>query len=167
MHTTIRTWQAYIVAAPDTRFAEPTLPLIAEVLGAKSVPLRGPMEGNASPLCAHKAIEKLGVTPRSWRDQQPPPPPPAVAPAAALPPFRGSSSAVRARADPHLQHFALDGFVLDSGATLPAGATLAYRVHGRPIGSGQSRDSSSRLAACCLLLLAAAWCCLLLARAAA
>ena len=57
---------AYLLAAPDSRFAEPTLPLLASVLGVEGMPLRSPMEGNASVLCARKATERLGVEFRAW-----------------------------------------------------------------------------------------------------
>jgi len=158
--------EAYLLAAPDSRFAEPTLPLLASVLGVEGMPLRSPMEGNASVLCARKATERLGVEFRAWsrdrassRDRawsrereasqslvdaspppprlvgnqasSPPPPPPPP------PPSRGSPAARRALSDPEVQHFDLAGFELACGHALPAGATLAYKVHGPPVGASK------------------------------
>ena len=64
-------WQVYHVAAPDTRFAEDTLPLLSSVVGATfddagadkdggeaSMPLRTPLDGNASLISSDKAAEK-------------------------------------------------------------------------------------------------------------
>ena len=156
------THEAYILAAPTSRFAEPTLELLASSLGMTAPPpLRaGGMRGNASPLDSSKAASRLGWAPRSWQQaatahpvpRRPPtaapppptaaPPPPTAAPpppTAAPPPMAyglGSTAAHRARADPGLLHFDLGGFELASGAKLPAGATLAYKVYGPPVGSG-------------------------------
>ena len=134
--------EAYIIAAPDTRFAEPTLELLASSLRmeADSTPLRfgaggaAAMGGNASPLDSSKAVARLGWSPRSWQQPASPfsPPPPAP-PAYGL----GARAAHRALGDGHLRHFDLSGFPLGSGATLPSGATLAYRVHGPPAGEGK------------------------------
>ena len=123
------THETYIVAAPDTRFAEPTLDLLAERLGLRDLPLRAPMEGNASPLCAAKLTARLGVRPRSWRDETPAAPPP--------PRARGSPAAWRALADPRRQSYSLEGFELGCGEALPPGAALAYVVVGKPLGEGE------------------------------
>ena len=147
--------EAYLLAAPDTRFAEPTLDLLKTALGVSGLPLRSPMAGNASVLCADKARERLGVAFRSWR------PPaseevPAAAPSTAAsalrgspaalhacahhgaqsPQLRGSPAARRALADPRVRHFDLSGFELGCGRLLPVGASLAFKVHGPPIGQG-------------------------------
>ena len=50
---------------------------------------------------------------------------------------RGSPAAARALSDPHLRSFDLGGFELSCGTALPAGARLAYRLHGPPIGEGE------------------------------
>ena len=65
------THEPYIIAAPDTRFAEPTLPLLESALGVPvdRLALHGPMDGNASVLSARKAQERLGFAPRSWQDK--------------------------------------------------------------------------------------------------
>ena len=124
----VGTHEAYMIAAPDTRFAEPTLPLMRAALGMDVPPLRGPMDGNASPLSSRKAVERLGFSPRSWQHQ------PWQQPRQQLAGARGSAAAIRAREDPQLRHYPLEGFRLDCGARLPAGATLAYKLHGPRIG---------------------------------
>ena len=61
------THEAYIISAPDTRFREPTLPLLESQLGLAGRPaLAAPMAGNASPLDASKARERLGFR-LSWK----------------------------------------------------------------------------------------------------
>jgi nucleoside-diphosphate-sugar epimerase len=123
------THEAYIIAAPDTRFTEPTLPLLHSVLKLTEPSLHAEMAGNASPLSSAKCIARLGITPRSWQQQ-----PPLVEPSAkrakptpSAPLTRGSPAAARALSDPKLFHYSLQGFTLDCGAVLPEGATLAYR----------------------------------------
>ena len=62
--------EAYLIAAADTRYKEPTLELMRSVLGVKDVGNRstgGPLEGNASPICCRKARQRLGFNPRSWQ----------------------------------------------------------------------------------------------------
>ena len=139
----VGTHEAYLIAAPDSRFAEPTLELLETVLGLSGVPTRPGFGGNDSPLSSAKAAERLGWRPRSWRQQHDAATELKTADAdatvgslaASMPPYGlGSGSALRARADPALRHFDLSGFVLRSGAALPVGATLAYRVHGPPVG---------------------------------
>lgn len=135
--------EAYLIAAPDSRFAEPTLELLEAALGVSGVPTRPGFGGNDSPLSSAKAAERLGWRPRSWQQERDAAADLGAADAdatvgssaASMPPYGlGSGSALRARADPALRHFDLGGFVLRSGAALPAGATLAYRVHGPPVG---------------------------------
>lgn len=123
--------EAYLIAAPDTRFAEPTMALAQSTLGIThdDMSFRGPPEENFSPLCADKARERLGFAPRSWRADP-------VTSAAAVP-LRGSPAAHRALADPEVAHFDVGGFTLGCGTTLPAGATLAYKVHGPPVGQSE------------------------------
>ena len=121
--------EAYVIAASDTRFAEPTMELLSTALDMPKIECRGPPHGSFSPLCADKARERLGFSPRSWRDA-----PPISASAV---PLRGSPAAHRALADPALAHFDLSGFELGCGATLPDGATLGYKVHGPPIGQSK------------------------------
>ena len=134
------------MAAPDTRFAEDTLPLLSSIVGATfddagadkdggeaSMPLRTPLDGNASLISSDKAAARLGWAPRSWQkpvksDSDPTGP--------LLPYGLGSRAAQRALSDSDLSHYDLSDFLLDDGARLPAGATLAYKVHGQPIGSG-------------------------------
>jgi hypothetical protein len=131
------THEVYITAAPDTRFAEPTLELMASSLRLTDVPLRAPLVGNFSPLDSGKAAARLGWAPRSWHQQQlaePPPPPPPPPP---LVHGIGSRAALRARADPALRHHCIGGLELESGLRLPKHATLAYKVHGPPIGEGR------------------------------
>ena len=136
------THEPYIIAAPDTRFTQPTLSLLESVQGLSNVPLRGPMEGNASVLSARKAAARLGFSPRSWQDDAAEAPAESVAKRArrqVAPALtgRGSPAARRALADPHLAHFSLEGFRLEDGTSLPAGATLAYRLYGPAIGQGR------------------------------
>ena len=139
------THEAYLIAAPDTRFVEPTLELLSRLHGVTNPELRGPMDGNASILSCKKAEERLGFHPRSWQSTYTAPmlsggmeievaapmhakttkPAPTGTP-------RGSPAALRARQDPDLRHFSLEGFRLDCGKTLPPGATLTYKVHGPP-----------------------------------
>ena len=132
--------EAYIIAAPDTRFAQPTLELMNDVLGLRGVPTRttpssDAFAGNASPLSSAKAAARLGWAPRSWQEPSTPQP---TATAPLVPAYGlGATAAHRARSDPALQHFDLGGFELASGDLLPAGATLAYKLHGRPIGEGR------------------------------
>ena len=101
------------------------------------------MDGNASLLSAAKAARRLGFRPRSWSAeqqaaaQQAATAPPPTTPAAPSPPTRGSPAALRARADPSLRHFDLTDFGLECGARLPAGASLAYTLHGPPLGAGR------------------------------
>ena len=64
------THEPYIIAAPDTRFREPTLPLLASHLGLDHVPLAAPLAGNASVLSARKAERRLGLTFRSWQEKR-------------------------------------------------------------------------------------------------
>lgn len=67
--------EAYLIAAADTRFKEPTLDLLRNVVGMKQIGMSstgGPLEGNASPLCCRKARERLGFNPRSWQDSDSP-----------------------------------------------------------------------------------------------
>jgi len=92
----------------------------------------GDMAGNASVLSARKATERLGLKFRSWSEYQQATP----SSVAARTSTRGSPAALRARADPALQHFDVQGFELGCGTLLPAGATLAYKVHGPPVGQG-------------------------------
>ena len=129
--------EAYIIAAHDTRFAEPTMDLLGTVgLGESDVPLRQAMQGNASPLDSTKAAARLGWAPRSWQQAQTclgVPPAPAQPPPYGL----GARAAHRARSDPMIQHYDLSGFTLQSGLKLPSHATLAYKVHGPPIGQGK------------------------------
>jgi homoserine O-acetyltransferase len=151
------THEAYIIAAPDTRFAEPTVPLLETAIGLRGVQIRGGVEamaGNASPLSALKATQRLGVTFRSWRDDGEhgvETPAGAVdvtagveAPKAkrarlgASATLRGSPAARRALSDPELRHFGVGGFRLECGASLPQSATLAYKVHGPPATSDAS-----------------------------
>ena len=126
------THEPYIIAAPDTRFREPTLPLMASHLGLHHVPLAAPLAGNASVLSARKAERRLGLAFRSWQTEADDESRPSVAAPALVDAGggRGSPAARRARADRLLRHFDLGGFVLESGEVLPKGATLAYRVHG-------------------------------------
>ena len=63
--------EAYLLAAPDSRFAEPTLPLLASVLGVEGVPLRSPMEGNASVLCARVSPKQKASVVGAVRGAQP------------------------------------------------------------------------------------------------
>ncbi|KAL1523357.1 hypothetical protein AB1Y20_018301 [Prymnesium parvum] len=121
--------EAYILAADDTRFAAPTLPTLASVLGVRDLPLHAPMEGNASPFSSLKAKQRLGFRPRSWQSPPTAPPPPPEA-------RRGSAAARRARGDSALRHFDLSDFPLQRGGVLPRGASLAYRVYGQPLGRG-------------------------------
>jgi nucleoside-diphosphate-sugar epimerase len=139
------THEPYLICAADSRYAEPTLPLLASVLGIVETPLRHPMAGNASPLSAAKARARLGFTPRSWQDGKGTRNQPAAADTevkgrdaelsgggGVSPPrgilVRGSAAARRALRDAGLRRFPLDGFALESGARLPPGATLAYKV---------------------------------------
>ena len=58
------THEAYIIAAPDTRFAEPTAALLSSTLGLEDVPSRdgaARLSGNASPLSSAKATARLGA----------------------------------------------------------------------------------------------------------
>jgi len=104
----------FFLAAPDTRFAEPTQDLLARHFPdeEKKVPRFVSEGGNAraSVLDARQARQRLGWHPRSWA--------------------KGSKAALRARKDPELRHFSLDGFRL-SDFVLPSDATLAYRVYNR------------------------------------
>ena len=47
-------------------------PLLAERLGLRDLPLRAPMEGNASPLCAAKLTARLGVARARGATRRPP-----------------------------------------------------------------------------------------------
>ena len=138
------THEPYLIAAPDTRFAEPTLELLSRVHGITKVPLKAPMHGNASLLSSRKAAERLGFVPRSWQGASVPLAPNGgaeleiVAPAMSKPVTRGSPAALRARQDPALRTFSLKGFRLDCGKVLPPNATLTYKIHG-PHPSGSSR----------------------------
>ena len=51
--------EPYIIAAPDTRFKEDTLQLLASQMGLHAIPEHSPMLGNASPLSCRKAMERL------------------------------------------------------------------------------------------------------------
>lgn len=63
--------EAYLIAAGDTRYAEPTLELMKNVLGA-NIRTTFHLEGNASPLCCRKARDRLGFAPRSWQGTEAP-----------------------------------------------------------------------------------------------
>lgn len=114
--------ETYIIAAPDTRFAAPTMELLDVCVGKGVVDASLP--GRASILSSAKAIQRLGVRPRSWAGT--------AQPGCSLHPIKGNAAVLAARADPNLEHFSLDGFKLDSGLSLGPGATLAYRVYGAP-----------------------------------
>jgi hypothetical protein len=114
------THEPYLLAAPDTRFDHPTRPLLAQLGRAAPPPpefFHGPFEGNASVFDASKAAKRLGITFQSWQDKP-------------LLPLQGSRASRSALADPELRFFYLDGFTLESGETLPKGASLAYKIHG-------------------------------------
>ena len=137
--------EAYFLAAPDTRFREPTTELLGRCMGLRSVVEAMPMEGNASVLDASKAARRLGFRPRSWQDDESSSDADGTLAARPLPPTMvarrlwapsPSPAAVRARADPLLRTFDLSGFALGCGRVLPPGAHLAYRMHGPPLGEG-------------------------------
>ena len=96
--------ETYLIAAPDTRFAEPTEELLDrhfdEKIETKS------REKNFSVLDATKAMNELEWHPRSWN--------------------RGSQAAMKARKDPELRQFRLD----DDDKKYPSGAVVTYRVYG-------------------------------------
>ena len=125
--------EAYLICAPDSRYAEPTLPLLASVLDITNPILRTPMAGNASPLSAAKAEARLGFKPRSWQDGRADRDKTDLAcdltAGRAESSSRGSAAARRALRDGMLQRFPLEGFVLQCGAILPPSAALAYKVH--------------------------------------
>lgn len=118
--------EAYLIAAPDTRFDVPTAGLLQTVLGLSDVTFAQPMEGNRSPLSCRKARARLGFSPRSWQESR--------APGAshALPQgeVRGGMAAVAARRDAALAYHPLQGFRLESGEELCDGAMIGYKVHG-------------------------------------
>lgn len=105
-------YTSLLVAAASTRFAQSTTELLAERFGARAPAFRG--AGNDSILDASRARRALRPwRPRCWRSST-----------------RGfaSAAAVAARADPAVEYLDIGGFELDSGATLPQHARLAYRI---------------------------------------
>lgn len=108
--------EAYLIAAPDTRFTEPTIELLASN-GIENVPLRYPLTRNASLISSKKAAERLGFRPRSWQAE-----PPRI-------PSAGSEASRRALLDKALLEYDLSGVVVSSGERLPSGASLRYIVY--------------------------------------
>ena len=105
-------YTSLLIAAASTRFAQSTTELLAERFGARAPAFRG--AGNDSILDASRARRALRPwRPRCWRSST-----------------RGfaSAAAVAARADPAVEYLDIGGFELDSGATLPQHARLAYRI---------------------------------------
>lgn len=147
--------EAYLLAAPDTRFAEPTRALLDSAAGLVGVREHSPIEGNASVLCCRKARARLGWNPRSWVAERAEKEAAAAAEAAgsaaaasaATPPplplprgeERGGRAAVQARADPELASLSLGGFVLQCGQVLPPSACLTYRLYGAPPDAAKGR----------------------------
>lgn len=130
--------EAYLLAAPETRFALPTRTLLADYAGLAAVDERAPLDGIASILCSRKARARLGWRPRSWAAEA------AAAAGAAAPALaraeqRGGVAAVAARADPHLRTLDLGGFALERGGALPAGAAIAFRMYGAPPDAARGR----------------------------
>lgn len=137
--------EVYVAAAPDTRFREPTVPLLRSVLKMEPEQRR-PLRHNASPLCSRKAERRLGMRFRSWQERE-------QAGGdeggdgergGSGGPLRelrrgGSASAVAALRDRSVDFFSLEGVEADlSQVPLPRGAALAYAVHGVPPGESLS-----------------------------
>ncbi|KAJ8600969.1 hypothetical protein CTAYLR_006339 [Chrysophaeum taylorii] len=120
-------FQALLIAAPSTRFKEPTRDLVRRQFG-----MDVDIPGNASIFSCERAKTSLGWTPRCWTTTTTPPPPP---PPPVLLLRRGSKAARQARQDPELREFPLNGFDLEDGTVLRSGA-LAYKVYG---GRGSDR----------------------------
>eukprot|EP00931_Biecheleriopsis_adriatica_P103097 TRINITY_DN77983_c0_g1_i1.p1 TRINITY_DN77983_c0_g1~~TRINITY_DN77983_c0_g1_i1.p1 ORF type:complete len:335 (+),score=50.73 TRINITY_DN77983_c0_g1_i1:57-1061(+) len=62
--------EAYLIAAPDTRYKEATMELLSTLVGIKAMASSstgGPLEGNDSPISCRKARQRLGFEPRSWQ----------------------------------------------------------------------------------------------------
>lgn len=124
--------EAYLLAAPDTRFSEGTRALLASAAGLGGVPEVSPIEGNASVLCSRKARARLGWAPRSWSAEQRGAPLPRGE-------ERGGRAAVRARADPELRRLSLGGLALECGGVLPQEAEVTYKLYGAPPDAGAGR----------------------------
>ena len=119
-------FESLLVCAPTTRYAADTSDLLYRHFGARAPSFSAAK--NASVLCGARATRALRPwAPRCWSQR------------------RGfaSEAAAAARRDPGLAFHDLEGFELDCGARLPAGAALAYRVHGDPAGERVAVHPSS------------------------
>lgn len=149
--------EAYLLAAPETRFGVETRDLLRDTLGLAALEERSPLDGNASVLCSRKARERLLWAPRSWAAEasaaeaaarggggggaaEGEASPSALA-ALALPraEVRGGVAALRARADPALRTLDLSGMARERGGHFPEGSFVAYRLYGAPPSEASGR----------------------------
>jgi len=126
-------FRALLVAAPSTRFAEPTADLLRRRFSGGEM-MTWPETYETQPASIFDATQASTVLdwhPRDWRDVAPKEeePQPSVE---EKPSVRGSAAARACLEASSTRFFGLGGFQLDSGAALPDGARLAYTV----VGSG-------------------------------